>query len=283
MELLTPVRHPKVRAAERLEVEISELAGHLAAATCRFLLLIAEFDRLDGWVGHRSCAQWLSWRCGLSASTARRWTSDARPGRSTCPCAVRCGYATRSAAGSPAARPGVGCTRITYGTGPTAVRPRWPISSRCAPLIIGPSTKAVTSSGSRRRAGCASPDQTAAYWNQPQQPDRPPEISSPQTRRSPLTRSGRAGTALHSTWTTPCSPCCSPLSARSAAPGGRPRDELSSLKNYLLSTGDRVLVGTSPYDRIRGIGLSASQARSRTRREPSTRRSSQWPVSSARR
>jgi hypothetical protein len=71
MELLTPVKHPRVTAAERLEAEISELAGQLAAATCRFLLLVAEFDRLDGWVGHRSCAQWLSWRCGLSPSAAR--------------------------------------------------------------------------------------------------------------------------------------------------------------------------------------------------------------------
>lgn len=65
------VRHPKLVEAERLEAEISELGAQLAAATCRFLLLVAEFDRLDGWVGHRSCAHWLSWRCGLSASTAR--------------------------------------------------------------------------------------------------------------------------------------------------------------------------------------------------------------------
>lgn len=63
--------HPRLRTARKLETEISELAGHLAAATCRFLLLIAEFDHLDGWVGHRSCAQWLSWRCALSPSAAR--------------------------------------------------------------------------------------------------------------------------------------------------------------------------------------------------------------------
>ena len=33
---------------ERLEAEITELAGHLAAAECRWLLLIAEFDRRRG-------------------------------------------------------------------------------------------------------------------------------------------------------------------------------------------------------------------------------------------
>lgn len=68
---LSVAEHPRVRTARKLETEISELAGHLAAATCRFLLLIAEFDHLNGWVGHRSCAQWLSWRCALSLSAAR--------------------------------------------------------------------------------------------------------------------------------------------------------------------------------------------------------------------
>lgn len=56
-----------------LEVEITTLAGHLAAATCRFLVLLASFDTRDGWggAGMRSCAHWLSWRCGMSLSTAR--------------------------------------------------------------------------------------------------------------------------------------------------------------------------------------------------------------------
>ena len=34
---------------ERLEAEITELAGHLAAAECRWLLLIAEYDRRAGY------------------------------------------------------------------------------------------------------------------------------------------------------------------------------------------------------------------------------------------
>lgn len=55
-----------------VEREITTLAGHLAAATCRYLQLIAAFDSAGGWrsYGLRSCSQWLSWRCGLSLSAA---------------------------------------------------------------------------------------------------------------------------------------------------------------------------------------------------------------------
>lgn len=56
-----------------VEREITTLAGHLAAGTCRFLQLLAAFDAGGGWhgTGMRTCAQWLSWRCGLSPGTAR--------------------------------------------------------------------------------------------------------------------------------------------------------------------------------------------------------------------
>ena len=37
------------RPMEWLEAEICTLAGHIAAATCRFLLLVGEFDRRGGW------------------------------------------------------------------------------------------------------------------------------------------------------------------------------------------------------------------------------------------
>jgi hypothetical protein len=55
-----------------LETELLGLAGHIAAAQCRFLRLLAEFDRRDGWAGPgvRSCAHWLSWRAGMSLRTA---------------------------------------------------------------------------------------------------------------------------------------------------------------------------------------------------------------------
>ena len=58
---------------ERLEAQITELAGHLAAAECRWLELVAEFDRRKGYEawGCISCAYWLSWHCGLDLRSAR--------------------------------------------------------------------------------------------------------------------------------------------------------------------------------------------------------------------
>jgi hypothetical protein len=55
-----------------LEFELLGLAGHVAAAECRFLQLLAEFDARGGWAGDgiRSCAHWLSWRAGMSLRTA---------------------------------------------------------------------------------------------------------------------------------------------------------------------------------------------------------------------
>ena len=47
---------------ERLEAQICELAGHLAAATCRFLVLLGDFDARRGWASWEmtSCAAWLT-------------------------------------------------------------------------------------------------------------------------------------------------------------------------------------------------------------------------------
>ncbi|MBW8826798.1 MAG: DUF222 domain-containing protein [Acidobacteria bacterium] len=58
---------------ERLEAEITTLAAHLAAGTCRWLLLVAEFDRRRAWESWecRSTAAWLSWKCGIAYRTAR--------------------------------------------------------------------------------------------------------------------------------------------------------------------------------------------------------------------
>ena len=58
---------------ERLEAQICELAGHLAAATCRFLVLLGDFDARRGWASWdmNSCAEWLSWKCQMSSGTAR--------------------------------------------------------------------------------------------------------------------------------------------------------------------------------------------------------------------
>jgi len=54
---------------ERLEAQLCELAGHLAAATCRFLVLLGDFDARRGWADWdmNSCAAWLSWKCQMSS------------------------------------------------------------------------------------------------------------------------------------------------------------------------------------------------------------------------
>jgi len=47
-----------VLATERLEAEITTLAGQLAAGECRWLLLVGEFDRREAWRAggaRRSC------------------------------------------------------------------------------------------------------------------------------------------------------------------------------------------------------------------------------------
>ena len=63
-----------------LEARITELAGHLNAATHRWLLLVAEFDRREGWADGttHSCAHWLGWKCGLALGAAREKVRVAR-------------------------------------------------------------------------------------------------------------------------------------------------------------------------------------------------------------
>ncbi len=58
---------------ERIEAELTELSGQLAAGECRWLLLVGEYDRREGYLqwGCRSCVQWLSWQCGLDGRSAR--------------------------------------------------------------------------------------------------------------------------------------------------------------------------------------------------------------------
>jgi len=63
----------RARALQALMDEITELAGHLNAAQHRWLMLIAEFDRRQGWAdgSSQSCAHWLNWKCGLNLGAAR--------------------------------------------------------------------------------------------------------------------------------------------------------------------------------------------------------------------
>ncbi|MGH3585425.1 MAG: DUF222 domain-containing protein, partial [Pseudonocardia sp.] len=60
------------KSLEVLEDELLNLAAHLAAAECRFLKLLAEFDDRHGWAGDGicSCAHWLTWRAGMGIRTA---------------------------------------------------------------------------------------------------------------------------------------------------------------------------------------------------------------------
>ena len=68
------------RVLDALEAEITELWGHINAATARFLTLLAEFDRREGWAQHglSSCAHWLNWQCGISRVAAREKVRTAR-------------------------------------------------------------------------------------------------------------------------------------------------------------------------------------------------------------
>jgi hypothetical protein len=65
---------------ERVEAALSEGAAHLAAATCRWLVHLAEFDRRGGWAswGCRSAAHWLTFRCGVDLQAAREQVKVAR-------------------------------------------------------------------------------------------------------------------------------------------------------------------------------------------------------------
>jgi hypothetical protein len=56
-----------------LEAQITALAGQLNAATYRWLMLIAEFDRRQGWSDGalQSCAHWLNFKVGLNLGAAR--------------------------------------------------------------------------------------------------------------------------------------------------------------------------------------------------------------------
>ena len=72
---------PPAVPLERLEAQICELAGHLAAATCRFLVLLGDFDARRGWASWEmnSCAQWLSWKRQMTSGTARELRPDYGP------------------------------------------------------------------------------------------------------------------------------------------------------------------------------------------------------------
>jgi hypothetical protein len=75
MGSLSPAPDPSLSGCSlaELEAQITELAGQLNAANYRWLSLIGEFDRRQGWVDGslHSCAHWLNFKVGLNMGAAR--------------------------------------------------------------------------------------------------------------------------------------------------------------------------------------------------------------------
>lgn len=65
---------------ELIERELEELAAHINAGCARWLELVAEFDRREGWGGSgcRSTSEWVAWRCALNPRSAREHVRVAR-------------------------------------------------------------------------------------------------------------------------------------------------------------------------------------------------------------
>jgi hypothetical protein len=61
------------RSIDELDAVICRLASRVNAVNYRLLVLVREFDDRMGWAkwSFPSCAEWLSWRCGISLSAAR--------------------------------------------------------------------------------------------------------------------------------------------------------------------------------------------------------------------
>jgi len=70
----------KYERSDELGARITELYAYLTAATHRFLMLVAEFDRYGYWEldGIHSCAHWLNWKCGIGMNAAREKVRVAR-------------------------------------------------------------------------------------------------------------------------------------------------------------------------------------------------------------
>jgi hypothetical protein len=76
----TPGQLRQWKAFDELEAKITELWGHLNAATYRFLTLVADFDREQAFKRHGlvNTAQWLNWQCGIGPVAAREKVRVAR-------------------------------------------------------------------------------------------------------------------------------------------------------------------------------------------------------------
>jgi hypothetical protein len=66
---------------EHLEHEICELASHVEAGMARWIALVSEYDRRDGWSswrGVRAPPEWIAWRCSYAPRAAREHVRVAR-------------------------------------------------------------------------------------------------------------------------------------------------------------------------------------------------------------
>src|SRR5437016_3969176 len=65
---------------EALVEQLTSWAARVAAGEAVLLRLVGELDRREAWAGHGvvSCAHWLSWRLGMSLTTARERVRVAR-------------------------------------------------------------------------------------------------------------------------------------------------------------------------------------------------------------
>jgi hypothetical protein len=71
-DVLEMVEEPGALDTADLACELVDLNTRLTVLTARWLTLLAEFDRREGWRndGQLSCVDWLVWRCGMSRRTA---------------------------------------------------------------------------------------------------------------------------------------------------------------------------------------------------------------------
>ena len=72
-DILEAVDEPGALDTADLADELIDLNTRLTALTALWILLLAEFDRREGWQydGHLSYVDWLIWRCGMSRRTAQ--------------------------------------------------------------------------------------------------------------------------------------------------------------------------------------------------------------------
>ena len=132
---------------ERLEAQICELAGHLAAATCRFLVLLGDFDARRGWASWdmNSCAQWLSWKCQMSSGAAREHVRVARALRDL-----------------PVLRAGFAAARLSYAKVRALTRIATPATEQGLAEIAGPMTGNQLERFARAHRQVSRADDTAA-------------------------------------------------------------------------------------------------------------------------